>query len=841
MVGIVIVSHSATLAAGVKELAEQMVQGKVSLATAGGIDDADNPIGTDPIKVQQAIESVYSDDGVLVLMDLGSAVLSAEMALEFLTPQVRDNVRLVAAPLVEGALAAAVQASVGGSLAQVAVEALGALAVKAEQLGDEALPEEMAQAEEAVEGALSLTLTVQNRMGLHARPAAQFVGAASRFRSDIRIAKGGNSANAKSINQVARLSVRQGDEVQITAVGDDARAALAAIEELAGRNFGEENGAAAETAVPTQTAEIQPKSAAERTPSGALRGIPVSPGIAVGGAFIYRPQMPPVPDTLTDDPWAAWQRLQTAVSAALAELDALQRRAEKQIGAADAAIFEAHQLFLQDPDLQQRARALIFDQQQNEVAAWHTAFSETAAAFEALENATMRARAADVTDVGNRVLRRLLDVALPSLALDEPAVLIAVDLSPSDTAQLDPQQVLGICTELGGATSHSAILARALAIPAVVGVGAGLTAVSPGQVIALDGEAGVIWTDPDAEQLAELRQARQAWLEARQAVKSAAQQPAVTRDGRRIEVAANIGGPQDTAVALEYGAEGVGLFRTEFLFLDRTTAPDEAEQLAAYRQAAQAMGERPLIIRTLDVGGDKPLPYLDLGEEENPFLGWRGIRFCLDTPQVFKPQLRAILRAGVAEDGALYNVKIMFPMVGSLEEVKQARALLAEAQQELHDEGVAFNPQMEVGIMIEVPSAVAIADQLAREVDFFSIGTNDLTQYVMAADRGNAKVAGLAQALQPAVLRMIRMTVEAAHDAGIWVGMCGELAGNALAAPLLLGLGLDELSMSAPSIPAVKEAVRALTLPDAEKIAEAVLKLESATAVVDYLQAQATT
>lgn len=841
MVGIVIVSHSATLAAGVKELAEQMVQGKVSLATAGGIDDADNPIGTDPIKVQQAIESVYSDDGVLVLMDLGSAVLSAEMALEFLTPQVRDNVRLVAAPLVEGALAAAVQASVGGSLAQVAVEALGALAVKAEQLGDEALPEEMAQAEEAVEGALSLTLTVQNRMGLHARPAAQFVGAASRFRSDIRIAKGGNSANAKSINQVARLSVRQGDEVQITAVGDDARAALAAIEELAGRNFGEENGAAAETAVPTQTAEIQPKSAAERTPSGALRGIPVSPGIAVGGAFIYRPQMPPVPDTLTDDPWAAWQRLQTAVSAALAELDALQRRAEKQIGAADAAIFEAHQLFLQDPDLQQRARALIFDQQQNEAAAWHTAFSETAAAFEALENATMRARAADVTDVGNRVLRRLLDVALPSLALDEPAVLIAVDLSPSDTAQLDPQQVLGICTELGGATSHSAILARALAIPAVVGVGAGLTAVSPGQVIALDGEAGVIWTDPDAEQLAELRQARQAWLEARQAVKSAAQQPAVTRDGRRIEVAANIGGPQDTAVALEYGAEGVGLFRTEFLFLDRTTAPDEAEQLAAYRQAAQAMGERPLIIRTLDVGGDKPLPYLDLGEEENPFLGWRGIRFCLDTPQVFKPQLRAILRAGVAEDGALYNVKIMFPMVGSLEEVKQARALLAEAQQELHDEGVAFNPQMEVGIMIEVPSAVAIADQLAREVDFFSIGTNDLTQYVMAADRGNAKVAGLAQALQPAVLRMIRMTVEAAHDAGIWVGMCGELAGNALAAPLLLGLGLDELSMSAPSIPAVKEAVRALTLPDAEKIAEAVLKLESATAVVDYLQAQATT
>jgi phosphocarrier protein FPr len=278
------------------------------------------------------------------------------------------------------------------------------------------------------------------------------------------------------------------------------------------------------------------------------------------------------------------------------------------------------------------------------------------------------------------------------------------------------------------------------------------------------------------------------------------------------------------------------LFRTEFLFMEGDRAPTEAEQLDAYRLAVARMEDRPLIIRTLDIGGDKPLPYVEMGEEANPFLGWRGIRFCLDHPDIFRPQLRAILRASVDRDGKPTNVKIMFPMVGALSELLAAKQVLAEVQQELHSAGAPFDEQMEVGIMIEVPSAVAIADQLAEEVDFFSIGTNDLTQYVMAADRGNARVAGLANALQPAVLRMVKQTVEAGHAAGIWVGMCGELAGNALATPVLVGLGLDELSMSAPSIPAVKEQVRRLTLAQAQQIAVAVLKVESAEAVAEYLQ-----
>jgi phosphocarrier protein FPr len=341
---------------------------------------------------------------------------------------------------------------------------------------------------------------------------------------------------------------------------------------------------------------------------------------------------------------------------------------------------------------------------------------------------------------------------------------------------------------------------------------------------------------PEPERLETLRRKRQEWLEGQERAKAAGRGEAFTQDGHRIEIAANIGGPNDIPVAREFGAEGIGLFRTEFLFMDRNHAPTEEEQLDAYRQAAAGMVGLPLIIRTLDIGGDKPLPYVEMGGEANPFLGWRGIRFCLDSPQVFRPQLRAILRASVDGEGKCANVKMMFPMVGALSELLAAKQVLAEVQQELRAAGVPFDEQMEVGIMIEVPSAVAIADQLAREVDFFSIGTNDLTQYVMAADRGNARVSDLANALQPAVLRMVKQTVDAGHAAGIWVGMCGELAGNALATPLLVGLELDELSMSAPSIPAVKEQMRLVTLPQTQQMAAEVLSLRSAEAVAEYLR-----
>ncbi len=448
----------------------------------------------------------------------------------------------------------------------------------------------------------------------------------------------------------------------------------------------------------------------------------------------------------------------------------------------------------------------------------------------------MQARAADVEDVGRRVLQQLLGLEPPSLAFAQPSILIAADLNPSDTARLDPDRVFGICTEYGGATAHSAILARALGIPAVVGLGPDLWQITEGQLVAVDGEAGVCWPQPDSNRLADLQQKQLTWQTKRQEAKAAGQGTAVTQDGIAIEIAANVGSPNDISRALEFGAEGVGLFRTEFLFMDRDSAPSEDEQFEAYCAAAGRLDGAPLIIRTLDVGGDKPLPYLDLGDEANPFLGWRGIRFCLDRPQIFKPQLRAILRAGVTSDGRPANVKMMFPMIGTVAEVRAARRILLEVQESLRAEGVAYDEHMEVGIMIEVPSAVAVADQLAREVDFFSIGTNDLTQYVMAADRGNSKVAPLVNALQPAVLRMIKQTADAGRSAGIWTGMCGELAGNPLATPVLVGLGLSELSMSAPAIPQVKQAVRAITMSEAQRAAHEALELTTAEDVKAYLQ-----
>jgi len=809
-----------------------MTQGRVPLAVAGGIDDPDNPIGTDAMKVMEAIDAVYSDDGVVVLMDLGSALLSAETALEFLPDERRGRVFLSQAPLVEGAMAAAVQAMVGAPVAQVMAEAESALAVKREQLGGQADAGETASPlppSPADAGAERITLTVSNRLGLHARPAARFVATAARYEADVRVHKGERSANAKSINQVAMLGARQGDEIVVSAGGPDAAGALAALKALADDNFGDRDD------LPVPPSPLLPTTPPLPSSDGILSGIPASPGVATGPAALYRPRLPEVVARQVDDPAGEWRRLQEAVAVARAEIETLHRQAEVQVGRGEAAIFEAHLLFLEDPTTLEAVRETIHGESLNAEAAWQRETAALAAAYGEMEDEYMRARAADIEDVGQRVLRGLMGVEPPSLDFAEPSILIATDLTPSDTARLNPDRVLAICTELGGATAHSAILARALGIPAVVGLGRDVWRVAEGQPVAVDGDAGALWTAPDAAALARFAARREAWQAGERRAKEAGQAPAVTRDGRAVEIAANIGSPNDAGPALEYGAEGVGLFRTEFLFMDRPEAPSEEEQFEAYRRAARLMGERPLIIRTLDVGGDKPLPYLDLGEEANPFLGWRAIRFCLERPDIFMPQLRAILRASAPDGDGAVNVKIMFPMVGTVGEVRAAKAMLDTAQDELRAAGVAFNPRMEVGIMIEVPSAVAVADRLAREVDFFSIGTNDLTQYVMAADRGNARVAELASALQPAVLRMIRDAAEAAHDAGIWIGMCGELAGNPLATPVLLGLGLDELSMSAPAIPAVKAAVRELTMDEAREIAGRALAADSADAVLTLL------
>jgi len=835
MVNIVIVSHSAKLAEGVRDLAEQMVHGQVLLAIAGGIDDPDNPIGTDPMKVQAAIESVYSPDGVLVLMDLGSALLSAEMALEFLSPEQQEHVYLCAAPLVEGTMAAAVQASVGGTIEQVIHEAKGALAMKINQLQPEddlKLSDTYTYSTSSIsdKDTQELRLTVKNRMGLHARPAANFVKTASKYEAEIWVRKGNKLVSAKSINQIATLGVRQGEEIIVTAAGHDAVAALVGLKTLADNNFGE-----TEASVKKQLAMLTPLIKPIPVTSDELVGIPVSPGIAIGPVFYYLPKLPEVVArkvTDTNDIIEEWTKLQGAIAISHQEIKTLQVEATKQVGAAEAAIFEVHQMFLLDPALLNAAKKRIFDEQLNAEAAWQQAVEMMADQYRALDDEYLRSRVADVLDVGQRVIRHLLKVEPPSLNFEQAAILVAHDLTPSDTARLDRTKVLGICTEFGGATSHSAILSRTFGIPAIVGLNVDVEKIMvEGQIIALNGGTGQLWLHPDAKQLADLEIQQDKWQHHQQQAKMSGQKPAVTQDGHTVEVVANIGGPFDAVTALEFGAEGVGLFRTEFLFMGRESAPTEEEQVAVYQQVAWAMGQRPLVIRTLDVGGDKPLAYLNIVKEDNPFLGWRGIRFCLENPEVFKPQLRAILRVTPG-----YNIKVMFPMIGTLAELRSAKKLLAEVQAELRAANIPFDEKMEVGIMIEVPSAVAVADQLAAESDFFSIGSNDLTQYVMAADRNNNKVANLVNALQPAVLRMVWQTVQAAHVADIWVGMCGELAGNALATPILVGMGLDEFSMSASSIPAVKAVIRQLTLEKAKQIADKVLTLDSTESVREYLE-----
>lgn len=834
MVGIVVVTHSAVLGQGVKELAEQMTQGRVPLAVAGGIDDPDHPIGTDPMRVMAAIEEVQQGDGVVVLMDLGSALMSAETALDLLPPEVAAQVRLCPAPLVEGVMAAAVQASIGADLDTVLREAQSALAAKAELLGM-ALMQEGGGMAEATHPAASvtpaasheLTLMVPNRLGLHARPAARIVTALGPFSADVQLARGERVVSARSVNRIATLAVRGGETVTFRATGADAEQALKVLADLAAENFGDLPDANGSSGAGKQG---KPAAAGASVAKG---GVPASPGIAVGPAVWHRPAFDaPPPDLAAGDPDSEAARLDGALDAARKELAALERRTAAMAGKQEAEIFVMHRLLLDDATIAGDARQRIAERHESAEAAWYAVIDQAAESFRQLPEGYMRERAADLVDVGARVLRLLTGAPPSGPRLDRPSVLLAADLGPSDMAHLDPTLVLGIVTAQGGATSHAAILARSMGIPAVAGAGALAANVADGVTVALDGTTGEVWIAPAPDVLSSIESRRASWLAARQAALAGAARPAVTVDGRHLHVHANIGTPADAAPALLNGAEGVGLFRTEFLFLDRAAAPDEEEQRAAYVAAAAAMPGLPVVVRTLDIGGDKPVPYLGdfAAGEDNPFLGLRGIRFCLARRELFLTQLRALLRAA-----AEHPLRVMFPMVAHPGELAAAKSLLEEARAALAAEGLPHGP-VEVGIMVEVPAAVALADQLARESAFFSIGTNDLAQYVMAADRGNAAVADLSDALHPAVLRMVRDTVAAGNAAGIPVAMCGELAGSAEAIPLLVGLGLDELSMNGPAIPRAKDVVRGCDMVACARLAERALELPDAAAVRRFLR-----
>jgi len=554
-----------------------------------------------------------------------------------------------------------------------------------------------------------------------------------------------------------------------------------------------------------------------------LQGLAASPGIAIGPAF--RLERAPVryQRTAAADRERELLRFQQAVEVAARQLEEVHARAAAESGASQAAIFEAQALMLQDPELLQKVRAAVEEEGIGAEAAVSDAAEEYIGILEALDDDYLRARSRDVRDVADRLLRALLGVSdSASAGLQTPSIIVARDLTPSDTVALDKSLVLGFCTAEGGTTSHTAILARALALPAVVGLGPGILEIEDGTPLALDAGAGTVWVEPDAGTVAHCRAQRAAVAAFMLQAQGRAMEPAVTRDGHRVEVMANVGDVEGAWAALLAGAEGIGLLRSEFLYLERPTMPGEEEQYQAYRRILEVLDGRPVTLRTLDVGGDKGLHYIQMPPQMNPSLGLRGIRLCLARPDIFRPQLRAALRAGAG-----HSLRVMFPMVSTLGEVRAAREMLESCRNELRAEGHPVADQMEVGVMVEVPAAALMADRLAAEVDFFSIGTNDLSQYVMAADRTSAEVAHLADAFHPAVLRLVRDVIAAAHTRGRRVGLCGELAGEPLAIPVLLGLGLDELSISPPRVPLAKQVIRALTIAEARDIAAQALALDS--------------
>ncbi|GAA4676697.1 hypothetical protein GCM10023215_06340 [Pseudonocardia yuanmonensis] len=912
-VGLVAVSHSRALGEAAVALAREMLHGPegeaVRIEVAAGLDET--TFGTDATAVAGAITAADAGAGVVVLMDLGSAVLSAELALELLDdPSARDRVLLCPAPLVEGLVAAAVAAAGGADRAAVAAEATAGADAKAAQL----VPVEPAPGEAAAqpgagtgpgaevearpsgpepraggldEGGVEATGTfvVTPPHGLHARPAALLVQALRGLDAQVELRDpraGRGPVPAASLTGVASLGAGAGAEIEVRARGPEAQEAVDGLLGLAAGGFGEGPAAPpAPSAAPAPTAPLAPPAPAAAAPSGTAAAaaldaggpaapgpgtaaeqgsgpFPAAPGIAIGPARLHRAVELRIPDEKAEDPEAERERLDRARNAARRTITAVRDATP----ASEAAIFDAHLLMLDDPAVVDAAHAGIAAGSAAP-AAWAAAVDDAERTLASLPGEYLRARAADVRAVGDEVLRALLaDATAPTAPastplvppgaavppgtptppapsgvptdrihadpITPPAVLVAADLTPAEAAVLDPEAVVGVVLAGGSATGHAAILLRARGIPAVVGAGPAVLDLAPGTPLALDGTAGRLVVDPSAEVRAVFgaRFARRA--EQAAAARARAHEPARTRDGTEILVGVNVGA--DAAGAVGTGADLAGLVRTEFLFLDRAEPPGVDEQEAAYRAVAEALDGRRIVLRTLDVGGDKPLPYVPMPAEANPFLGVRGLRLALRRPELFADQLRAIVRTAHATP-----VSVMFPMVGVPAELRAARAALDEA---IAVEGRGRPPGLEVGIMVEVPAAALTAAAFAPAVNFLSIGTNDLTQYTLAAERGSAEVAALADPLSPAVLQLIAATCRGAS--GAMVAVCGELAADPAAAPLLVGLGVRELSVAPPAVALVKQAVREVDAAEAAALAERALAAPDAAAVRALLVADGT-
>jgi phosphocarrier protein FPr len=674
-------------------------------------------------------------------------------------------------------------------------------------------------APEVAEGAMvtSDAILIPNPTGLHARPAAVLANVAKTFQSAVKLQVGDRSANARSVTSLMALEVARGDKVVLVAKGPDAKQAVEKLSKLIADGLGDEGCTPAPAPATTTVARIAtPPPHPRNGDPNLLLGVAASPGLAVGKVFQVR-RAEIVVEEEGRGVEHEQKRLTEAIDKARGQLEALRAQLHAKADPARAAIFAAHAELLDDPDFLEIANSAIA-KGKSAAFAWKNATELHAERLAALRNELLAQRANDVRDVGGRVLELLTGVTHMPPSYPEGSILIAEDLTPSDTATMESGRVVGFATVRGGATSHVAILARSLEIPAIAGIEPRALEVLAGTAVILDGAKGSLQLNPPANEIERIRD-RQARLGRQRADDIAhALEPATTMDGKQVAVFANIGGLKDAEQVTKLGGEGVGLLRSEFLFMDRTAAPSEDEQMASYSAILRAVGaQSSVIIRTLDVGGDKPLPYLPIPREDNPFLGERGIRVGLDRPEVLRTQLRALLRASTSG-----KMLVMFPMIATMQELRDAKAVLAEEAEAL---GVA---PLRCGIMVEVPAVAVMAQTFAAEADFFSIGTNDLTQYTLAMDRGHPKLAPKVDALNPAVLRLIAQTIEGAHAHQKIVGICGGVAGDPHAVPILVGLGIDELSVSLPAIPTIKAQIRRLNLATCREIAQRALTCSTA-------------
>ncbi|HDR1513842.1 TPA: phosphoenolpyruvate-protein phosphotransferase PtsI [Pasteurella multocida] len=565
-----------------------------------------------------------------------------------------------------------------------------------------------------------------------------------------------------------------------------------------------------------------------------ISGIPASPGIVFGKALVLKEEkivldMQKISESQIDSEIA---RFYQGRNAAVEQLSAIRDRAAKTLGEEKAAIFEGHLMILEDEELEEEIIDYLRTNKVNAGVAASKIIDQQVTMLSEIDDEYLRERAGDIRDIGNRLIKNILGMHIVDLGdINEEAILVAYDLTPSETAQLNLDKVLGFITDIGGRTSHTSIMARSLELPAIVGTNHVTSQVNTGDYLILDAVNNVVYVNPSQDEITRLKGLQQKLLEEKAELAKLKDLPALTLDGHRVDVVANIGTIRDVDGADRNGAEGVGLYRTEFLFMDREQLPTEEEQFVAYKDVVEAMNGRLVILRTMDIGGDKELPYFNLPKEMNPFLGWRAIRIALDRREILHAQLRAVLRAS-----AFGKLAVMFPMIISVEEIRELKSVIETLKQELRNEGKAFDESIQIGVMVETPSAAVNAKFLAKEVDFFSIGTNDLTQYTLAVDRGNELISHLYNPMSPSVLSLIKQVIDASHAEGKWTGMCGELAGDEKAAVLLLGMGLDEFSMSAISVPRIKKLIRNVNYEDTKALAMKALQQPTAVEIEQLVE-----